>query len=112
MDLLTGSLLSQFPAKKAVGIVSVILHIAACGHVENDATLAVLLEPFPSELQAELRFANARCSDNNSKLSWQEPSAQHVVQLRDSGKQSIRHESLSLCANAAGQTGESGLNDA
>ena len=97
VDFLASGFFSQFPTEQAIGVVGVILHVASCSHVEDDSGFSILLQTFSRELNAKLRLADSRCAHNDCQFSGEQSAAQHFVQPRDSGQQSISHELLSLC---------------
>ena len=73
----------QFPAEHPPRVVGVILRIAPGRHVENNARLALLLEPGAGELQAELGLADARGTDDDGQRARQQAAAQQLVQAVD-----------------------------
>ena len=76
----------QFPAEHPPRIVGVALRIAAGGHVENDARLALLLQSGTGELQAELGLADAGGTDDNGQRARQKAAAQQFVEPSDPGR--------------------------
>ncbi len=78
-----GSPRGQFPAEHPPRIFGVTLRIAPGRHVENDARPALLLQPGPGELQAELGLADARGTDDNGQRARQQAAAQPFVEAVD-----------------------------
>ena len=73
----------QFPAEHPPRVIGVVLRIAAGRHVEDDARLALLLEPGAGELQAELGLADAGGTDDDGQRARQQAPAQQFVQALD-----------------------------
>jgi len=96
VDFLSGDFFTQLPAEQPIGIVSMILHVTASRHVEDDSVLAILLKTFSGELNAKLRLADSRRPHNDCQFAGKQAAAKHLVEPGDSGEQSIRHEVLSL----------------
>ncbi len=75
----------QFPAEHPPGIIGMVLRIAAGRHVENDARLALLLQPGPGELQAELGLADAGGTDDDGQRARQQAAAEEFVKAVNAG---------------------------
>ena len=62
-----------------------VLRVAAGGHVEQDAGLALLRSTGMGELQAELRLADARRAEDDRHRARQQPAAEEFVETSDAG---------------------------
>ncbi len=65
VNLFLGTHRRQPPIEHPPGIFGMALGITAAGTVEDDPTMAFLGLPRVNELQAKLRFANARRADHD-----------------------------------------------
>ena len=77
--MLGGLLPGQFPLEQPLGVLVVRLGIAAGGHVEEDAGLALLRPPRLIERDAQLGLADPRGPGHHRQRAWQQPAAHQGI---------------------------------
>jgi hypothetical protein len=74
----------QLPAEHPLGVIAVVLAVAAGGHVENHTPAALLHQSGVCELQPQLGLADAGGADDHGHGARQQSAAQQPVELFDS----------------------------
>ena len=74
---------------EALGVLLVVLVVAAGRHVEQDAAFAFLGFAVIEELDAQLSFADASGAQNDGQSSRQQPAAEAGIEFGDSGLNAV-----------------------
>ena len=70
----------QLPAEHSLGILRVALRVAAAAAVEENAAAGRPAQAGVSELQPELRLADAGCADNHGQRAGNQSAAEQLIQ--------------------------------
>src|SRR5205085_9590812 len=90
----------QPPIEHSPGILGMALRIAAAGAIENESAVLLLCAAGVSELQAELRLADAGSTDHNGQRPGDQSTAQKLVKSGNARREA-RQISRAHCPPAA-----------